>query len=203
MIQETELIKEAIEKGAAEVSSWDAFIGYLDKIGIVLGVISVVAPIGYQYIIKPVIRFYKNNEYLIQTVNQIKKEVTPNGGSSIKDIINRIDRRQVMIDKRSKAIFYNVDDAILEVDEDGNILWANQKFHDTIGSKNISGLDWVSHIDESQRGYFLRELESCSEKLRELRFETTSMEGKKITFLGFPYRDGDKNYGFLIYIKGE
>jgi len=29
------------------------------------------------------------------------------------------------------------------------------------------------------------------------------MEGKKITFLGFPYRDGDKNYGFLIYIKGE
>ena len=42
--------------------------------------------------------------------------MTTNGGSSIKDTVNRIDRRQVIIDKRSKAIFYNVEDVILEVD---------------------------------------------------------------------------------------
>jgi len=184
----------------------DNIIEHLDRITIVFSAIAAVISITigvYNFVIKPAIRLYKSHFVLMSIVDDIKKEVTPNGGSSIKDIINRIDRRQVMIDKRSKAIFYNVDDAILEVDENGNILWANQKFHDTIGSKNVSGLDWVSHIDESQRGNFLRELESCSEKLRELRFETTSMEGKKIIFLGFPYRDGDKNYGFLIYIKGE
>ena len=71
-----------------------------------------------------------------------------------------------------------------------------------MGTKNLKGLDWVSLIDEPQRGYFLREFESCSEKLRELNFETVSTDGRDIKFLGFPYRDNDKNYGFLIYIEG-
>lgn len=154
-------------------------------------------------IIRPTIELYRSQKQLVQQVGIIKKEVTPNGGSSIKDIINKIDRRQVMIDKRSKAIFYNVEDAILEVDEKGYILWANRKFHDLMGSKNIKGLDWVSYIDEPQRANFLTELESCSQKVRELKFETNSTDGQKIMFLGFPYRDNDKNYGFLIYLKGE
>ena len=158
---------------------------------------------GWKYIIKPTIRLYKSQQCLIDTVDDIKKELTTNGGSSKKDIVNRIDRRKVMIDKRSKAIFYNADKAILEVDEKGNILWANELFHKMMGTKNLKGLDWVSHIDEPQRENFLREFESCSEKLRELRFETISTEGKSLKFLGFPYRGDDKNYGFLIYLEQE
>lgn len=151
----------------------------------------------------PVISFYKNQQSIVSSVQEIKKELTTNGGSSIKDTVNRIDRRQVMIDKRSKAIFYNIEKAILEVDENGNILWANEAFHNLMGTKNLKGLDWVSYIDEPQREYFLREFESCSEKLRELKFETISTEGKKIKYTGFPYRDSDRNFGFLIYLEGE
>ena len=77
---------------------------------------------GWKYIIKPTIRLYKNQQTLVSSVEDIKKELTTNGGSSIKDTVNRIDRRQVMLDKRSKAIFYNIEKAILEVDEGGNIL---------------------------------------------------------------------------------
>lgn len=158
---------------------------------------------GWKYIIKPTIRLYKNQQTLVSSVEDIKKELTTNGGSSIKDTVNRIDRRQVMLDKRSKAIFYNIEKAILEVDEGGNILWANEQFHNVMGTKNLKGLDWVSYIDEPQRENFLREFESCSEKLRELKFETVSTEGKKIKYTGFPYRDNNKNFGFLIYLEGE
>jgi len=158
---------------------------------------------GWKYIIKPTIRLYKSQQGLVDSVEDIKKELTTNGGSSIKDTVNRIDRRQIMLDKRSKAIFYNIEQAILEVDENGNILWANELFHKMMGTKNLKGLDWVSHIDEPQRENFLREFESCSEKLRELRFETISTEGKSLKFLGFPYRGDDKNYGFLIYLEQE
>ena len=158
---------------------------------------------GWKYIIKPTIRLYKNQQTLVSSVEDIKKELTTNGGSSIKDTVNRIDRRQVMLDKRSKAIFYNIEKAILEVDESGNILWANEQFHNVMGTKNLKGLDWVSYIDEPQRENFLREFESCSEKLRELKFETVSTEGKKIKYTGFPYRDNNKNFGFLIYLEGE
>jgi len=158
---------------------------------------------GWKYIIKPTIRLYKNQQTLVSSVEDIKKELTTNGGSSIKDTVNRIDRRQVMLDKRSKAIFYNIEKAILEVDEGGNILWANEQFHNVMGTKNLKGLDWVSYIDEPQRENFLREFESCSEKLRELKFETVSTEGKRIKYTGFPYRDNDRNFGFLIYLEGE
>lgn len=158
---------------------------------------------GWKYIVKPTIRLYKGQQHLLDSVDDIKKELTTNGGSSIKDTVNRIDRRQVMLDKRSKAIFYNIEQAILEVDENGNILWANERFHNIMGTKNLKGLDWVSYIDEPQREYFLREFESCSEKLRELRFETISTEGNKIKFSGFPYRDNDRNFGFLIYLEQE
>jgi len=158
---------------------------------------------GWKYIIKPTIRLYKNQQVLVDSVDDIKKELTTNGGTSIKDTINRIDRRQIMIDKRSKAIFYYYHAAILEVDEKGSILWANEMFHNEMGTKNLKGLDWVSHIDEPQRESFLREFESCSEKSRELKFETISTEGKKIKYTGFPYRGGDQNFGFLIYLEGE
>lgn len=158
---------------------------------------------GWKFIIKPTAAFYRNQNVLLRSVEDIKKELTTNGGSSIKDIVNRIDRRQVMLDKRSKAIFYNVDSPILEVDEIGNILWANNSFHKKMGTKNISGLDWVSYIDEPQRENFLKELESCSKKLRELRFETLSTTGEKIKYTGYPYRENEKNFGFLIYLEGE
>lgn len=184
----------------------DQIINHLDVFGIVIGALGAVYAIihgSIKCVIKPSIKFYKNNEQLIESVEDIKKELTTNGGSSIKDTVNRIDRRQVMIDKRSKAIFYNADKAILEVDENGNILWANELFHKMMGTKNLKGLDWVSHIDEPQRENFLREFESCSEKLRELRFETISTDGKSLKFLGFPYRGDSKNYGFLIYLEQE
>jgi hypothetical protein len=158
---------------------------------------------GWKFLIKPTIKFYKSQHVLLGSVEDIKKELTTNGGSSIKDTVNRIERRQVMLDKRSKAIFYNVESPILEVDELGNILWANSAFHLKMGTKNLKGLDWVSYIDEPQRENFLRELESCSEKLRELKFETVSTEGEKIKYTGFPYRENDKNFGFLIYLEGE
>jgi len=178
----------------------------LEIIGIVLSLVGgfcASVAWGWKYIIKPTIRLYKSQQGLVDSVEDIKKELTTNGGSSIKDTVNRIDRRQIMLDKRSKAIFYNIEQAILEVDENGNILWANELFHKMMGTKNLKGLDWVSHIDEPQRENFLREFESCSEKLRELRFETISTDGKSLKFLGFPYRGDSKNYGFLIYLEQE
>lgn len=182
--------------------SWSEIIEYLDHAGIVLGLLALIVPAFIKYILIPTIKLYRNQSKLLKLVDDIKKEVTPNGGSSIKDSINRIEKRQIMIDKRSKAVFYTFSDPIFEVDEKGNILWANQAFHTAMGTKNLKGLDWVSFIDEIFREHFLRELESCSDRLREFKFETVSTEGKDIKFSGYPYRDNDKNFGFLIYLEG-
>lgn len=184
------------------IANW-GIIQYLEFAGATLGIIAVLTPLIIKYFLKPIIRFYKSHFVLLKSVEEIKSELTTNGGSSIKDTVNRIDRRQVMIDKRSKAIFYNIKDAILEVDENGNILWANESFHKLFNTKNLTGLDWISIIDEPKRQEFLEELISCSNTTRELNVKTISTDGKVIYFSGFPYRDNNKNYGFLIYLKGE
>ena len=92
----------------------------VEVIGVILsaaGALGAFSTWVWKYAIIPCIALYKNIDNLTRSVDDIKKEVIPNGGSSIKDTVNRIDRRQVMIDKRSKAIFYNIQDAIVEVDK--------------------------------------------------------------------------------------
>ena len=184
----------------------DQIVSHLDTFGIIVGAIGAVWALAagfIKYVAKPLIKFYKNNEQLMKCVEDIKKELTTNGGSSIKDTVNRIDRRQVIIDKRSKAIFFNIEDVIVEVDEFGNIVWANQYFHELMGNKNVTGLDWVTYIDEPDREPFIKELRSCSENNREFKFSTKSTDGREVMFSGFPYRDRSKNYGFLIFLKQE
>ena len=182
------------------------YVEILEYIGLIISIIASVFGLFrwlYNKIVKPISKMVQSHEYVLNTVKQIKGELTTNGGSSIKDTVNRIDRRQIMIDKRSKAVFYNLEEAILEVDERGNILWANESFHRIFKNKNLNGLDWVCFIDEPKREEFIKEFKSCSKQNRELNFETVSTDGNTVKFSGFPYRDNNKTYGFLIYLKGE
>jgi transcriptional regulator with PAS, ATPase and Fis domain len=157
----------------------------------------------WKKIIKPVANMAKGHDYIVDSIKEIKNELTTNGGSSIKDAINRIEGRQIVVDHRTKAIFYNFDEPLFEIDNEGNMLWSNEKFKSLCDNENFKGLDWILLVDEPKRQEFIEELQSCSKQNREIRVKTQSMNGNPITFRGFPYRSCDKNYGFLIYLKGE
>lgn len=163
----------------------------------------------YKKTIRPAVRYInkltacmEDHKELIKNVSLIKKEITPNGGSSLKDAINRIEKRQLIIDERSKAVFYGKDKPIFEIDNHGNIQWANKQFHKMMGHKNLSGLDWVSFIDEPERKDFLSELESCAKTGRELNYEVRTHDQETVVAYGFPFKDkkNNINYGFLVYI---
>ena len=163
----------------------------------------------YRKIMKPIIKYFnrlsshmEDHSQLMKNVEAIKKEITPNGGSSIKDTIDRIERRQLVIDERSKAVFYGKEKPIFEVDNEGNIQWANKQFHKSMGHKNLSGLIWVSFIDEPQRKEFLQEFKSCAETGREINYEIVTHEKNTAVMYGFPFKDkkNNTNYGFLIYV---
>jgi PAS domain-containing protein len=180
----------------------------IDIIKVILEIliIPLVAGLGgfvWKKIIKPVANMAKGHDYIVDSIKQIKNELTTNGGSSIKDAINRIESRQIVVDHRTKAIFYNCNEPLFETDSEGNLLWANEKFKSLCGNENFKGLDWILLVDEPKRQEFIQELKSCSKQNREIRVQTQSMNGNTITFRGFPYRDCGKNHGFLIYLKGE
>jgi len=156
----------------------------------------------YKNIFKPAKKIIESHDDLVKSINVIESELTPNSGTSIKDAIQRIEKHQLIIDQRSKAIFFSHDTPIFEVDSNGNIMWANEKFHEVMGHRNLNLLDWINFIDEPKRERFIKEFSTCSETGREIKFETISMEGERYLFHGFPYRceKSKKSHGFLIYL---
>ena len=160
------------------------------------------------YLWKKIVRPVLN---AVNTIADIKSEVTYNGGGSIKDMVLKLSRtcdrmevRQEIVDQRSKAALYYQDRSLFEIDKYGHMVWANECFYrNTVENGDISGeLDWVTVVDEDERNDFLLELNSCLEMGRLLDIETSSTHGQKLHFIGHPYRVGKgKHEGFLIQIQ--
>lgn len=143
----------------------------------------------------------------------IKKEVQPNGGSSMKDTINdlkisvdRIEVRQQIIDQRTKAGLHYKSQPLFEINNSGNIVWYNEAFKKlTEENGTIEGRDWFALIEENFRPAFIEEINSCLRMGRKIDIDTVSQNGKFIHFVGYPYKIDQNNHeGFLIHLyQGE
>lgn len=155
--------------------------------------------------------FMKSNGEMKEAIATIKKEVTPNGGSSIKDFVlqlyetcERIELIQKVIDQRSRAALHYQHKPLFEIDKKGNLVWANDAFCNSVAEcGDISGgLDWISIVEEHEREQFLKELNSCLEISRKLDVIFSFSKGGKIKMVGYPYRtEEEKNEGFLIHTE--
>ena len=157
--------------------------------------------------------FMKEFEGCKDTIKYIKSELSPNGGSSIKDVVNklsitcdRIEVRQKLLDQRSKAALHYQTKPLFEIDRSGNFTWCNEAFRELaeLNDGECQGSDWIAVIDEDERENFLKELQSCLKMCRKLDITTVSVNGSTIHFMGYPYRIGrGLHEGFLIHLKKE
>lgn len=164
------------------------------------------------FVFKKINSIVKSYENLGKTVNRIEKEVKTNGGSSLKDtvismktILNRIEISQKVIEQRTKSSLHCYEQALFEVDQEGKLTWANDKFLATTACAtcNFSDYDWVSIITEEDREDFIKELNSCLSMSRKLEFHTT-INDKKTKIVGHPYKiDSHSNAGFLFKLISE
>ena len=176
-----------------------------------LGAIGGLFAFVWRKLIKPANGFLKDHEKIKASIQTIKEEVVTNGGRSLKDAViqlkgtcDRIEDRQKVINKRSKASLHYQNEALFETDEDGKLIWINDKFYQVTGETltNMEGYNWVTIIDEPEREGFLKEFLSCIEMCRKVDIETISVDGKKIRFVGYPYKITDKAHqGFLVHLS--
>jgi PAS domain S-box-containing protein len=176
-----------------------------------LGAIGGLFAFVWRKLIKPANGFLKDHEKIKASIQTIKEEVITNGGRSLKDAVvclkatcERIEDRQKVINQRSKASLHYQNEALFETDEDGKLIWINDKFYQVTGETltNMEGYNWVTIIDEPEREGFLKEFLSCIEMCRKVDIETTSMSGKTIRFVGYPYKITDKAHqGFLVHLS--
>ncbi len=157
--------------------------------------------------------FLREQECIKKSIETIKNEVTPNGGGSLKDIVNslksscdRIEIRQKVLDQRSKASLHYSDHPLFETDKKGRAIWSNEAFQSLIKENGdwSEGYDWIAVIDEKYREEFLKEFQSCLDMCRKVDIETTSVNGNKIHFVGFPYKIKEGIHeGFLIRLNKQ
>lgn len=177
----------------------------------ILGATGTFCSLVWVKLIKPTLKFVKSQEEVTKSIETIRKELTTNGGNSLKDAIvdlrstvNRMEKRQKVIEQRTKAALHYNDAALFETDDHGRLTWTNNNFYeltqDVINS--VEGYDWLNYIEEEDRADLFDELKSCLKMNRKLVKTVQTVDNKTVKMMGFPYRISEKEHGgFLVSIS--
>jgi PAS domain S-box-containing protein len=162
-------------------------------------------------VVKPLVSLINNQDYFKTAVEDIKKELNTNGGNSLKDAViklnstcDRIERRQRVIEQRTKAGLHYSNVALFETDSEGRLIWNNNKLCEITddSAKSLEGYDWLNCLHEDEREEVLHEFVSCLKMNRKFNRTTKTTTGQKIRMTGYPYKiSEDEQGGFLVSIS--
>lgn len=183
-----------------------------DNIGLlttILGSLGTILSLIWMKVIKPIIKLIQNQENIINAINDVKKELTTNGGNSLKDAIidlrktcHRIEIRQRIIEQRTKAALHYSNIPLFETDQEGRLVWHNSNFFNLVKSHSVEGFDWLNFIKEEEREELLEEFKSCLKYNRKFIKITQTEDEKKLKIVGYPYRISESEQGgFLVSIS--
>jgi hypothetical protein len=173
----------------------------------VLGGIITFLSVIWMKVIQPIIHIIDQQDDLAKSIQTITKEITTNGGNSIKDTItelrgtcNRIEHRQKVIEERTKVALQYNNVALFETDEHGRLTWTNSNFYDLTSDivTSVEGYDWLTYILEDEREEVLDEFKSCVDMNRKFLKFTTNVNNEKIKLEGFPYKINHSSHGGFI-----
>jgi PAS domain S-box-containing protein len=136
----------------------------------------------YRKGIKPMVAFLRNYTSTVYKINAIFEEITPNGGTSIKDKIDRIDRQVTLVNERQKASSADFPDALFETDPEGNCYWINRTYARMVKRlpSELMGRGWQNAIAQEDREEVVEAWYSAAKDDREFvmdfKFETPDGE---------------------------
>lgn len=125
--------------------------------------------------------------------NNMVQELTPNGGSSIKDAIGRIETRQMIEVQVRKALSNDSISGVWEASADGQLTYANRTFQRIVGRSlgDLEGWGWVNSVHPEDREKVLKEWKLALEQEREaqLNFRVLNEEPVPVVSVSHPLRD--------------
>jgi len=141
-------------------------------------------------VIKPVIDWLKRMAGLLETV---EKELKPNGGSSLRDAINRIELRQIIADEKAQAMEMDSIKGVWEADTKGRYIHTNRTYQKITGlsSEATHGYGWLNAIHKDDREGVLKDWEQAVSQQREFYQTFRIQVGKKVVrvvCVGYPLK---------------
>lgn len=156
--------------------------------------------------IKPYIAVTDDIAHLKNEVALISKELKPNGGKSMKDQMNDLQKSAKTILHRQRWILDNREEPIFETDEQGNFTWANDsliRLTDRL-FKDLENNNWINALCEKTRGEVNDSWQMAIENKRNFECELTIIDSKNRAFNAKCHavrQDDGKYIGKFINIK--
>jgi len=122
-------------------------------------------------------------------------EFRPNGGSSMKDAITRIETRQLIAEQRGKALYNDAIFGIWESDETGKCTYANRTYQRIVGRgfEDLEGWGWTNIISSHDKERVTQDWAQALNQQREFQseFHVQHPDGKEIPVVsvGHPLKD--------------
>lgn len=164
-----------------ETFGWNEFIHSLP--GLIAGLTALFGSltIFYRKGVKPMINAVKRYQKLLSRVDHIFDELSPNGGSSIYDVISRIEKSVSLSSERQRAILADNEYAVFETDADGNFIWVNRTYVRWVQRSmgELVGHGWVNGIHHQDRDKMVSDWYDAVQENREYtgKFRLTTPSG--------------------------
>ena len=112
-------------------------------------------------------------DQMISDVAWIIDQMKPNGGSSIKDSLNRLETELHLVSQRQKIFVLDSPFAIFESNVDGDCVYANRTYCRSVGRsmEEILGRGWINTLHESTRARCVEEWMFAVKDKREFSME--------------------------------
>lgn len=141
--------------------------------GVIIGILLGLGAIGKainDYIIKPVmIKINKKKsrdqklDEIIGSMTELKAQFYTNGGSTIKDQLNRMEVRQLFSDKTAKITVDVLGMGLYQTDKDGSRIESSPSLCKILGRSEyeLRGTNWQSWIDPKHKENVIKEWNRC------------------------------------------
>lgn len=153
----------------------------------------------YKYALKPLWKIATNVRNTLTKVEEIGKELKPNGGGSLYDCVHRVEREIARQGGKMRLLFKYSDIVAFETDENGEVIWVSTKFVALtgVGLDRAKGRGWLIIIHPDDRERVSHEWQHSVEQKREFQCRFNLINSKNSSTIevngkSFPvtYEDG-------------
>ena len=135
-------------------------------------------------------RFFKEQSQSARDSAIIRKEVTLNGGGSLKDAVIRIEMRISVTEQEQRAVDSDAQHAIFRSDETGRCFWVNPAYCKLVDRQlsEITGNGWESYIHWEDREHILTEWHKAVIGEREFEMQYRLNDNRAVNVKAHPLR---------------
>lgn len=128
------------------LSNWATHLGQLASVA------AAVAGV-YRYVLLPIIRLTRKISTMYDKVEVLVAQFERNGGSSVRDALDRIEASMVVQDSRQKILLGLAPFAVVETDGEGHVVFVNRTYRMWTGLSDyeVLGEGWINAVDPPDR----------------------------------------------------